>query len=31
VDNVTIIRIVAGVLFVVVLLFLINRRRTRVR
>ncbi len=30
-DNVTIIRIVAGVLFVVVLLFLINRRRTRVR
>jgi hypothetical protein len=31
VDNVTIIRIVAGVLFVVVLLLLINRRRTRVR
>jgi hypothetical protein len=31
VDNTTIIRIVAGVLFVVVLLFLINRRRTRVR
>jgi hypothetical protein len=30
-ENVTIIRIVAGVLFVVVLLFLINRRRTRVR
>jgi hypothetical protein len=31
VDNVTIIRIVSGVLFVVVLAFLINRRRTRVR
>jgi hypothetical protein len=31
VDTTTIIRIVAGVLFVVVLLFLINRRRTRVR
>jgi hypothetical protein len=31
VDNVTIIRVVAGVLFVVVLVFLINRRRTRVR
>ena len=30
-DNTTIIRIVAGVLFVVVLAFLINRRRTRVR
>jgi hypothetical protein len=30
VENVTIIRIVAGVLFVVVLVFLINRRRTRV-
>ena len=29
-DNITIIRIVAGVLFVVVLLFLIQRRRTRV-
>ena len=29
-DNVTIIRIVAGVLFVVVLSFLIYRRRTRV-
>ena len=29
-DNVTIIRIVAGVLFVIVLLFLIYRRRTRV-
>jgi hypothetical protein len=30
-DNVTIIRIVAGVLFVVVLAILIQRRRTRVR
>ena len=30
-DNVTIIRLVAGVLFVVVLLILIQRRRTRVR
>jgi hypothetical protein len=30
-DNVTIIRIIAGVLFVLVLLFLIQRRRTRVR
>ena len=30
-DNVTIIRIVGGVLTVVVLLFLIQRRRTRVR
>ena len=29
-ENVTIIRIVAGVLFVVVLVFLINRRRTKV-
>lgn len=29
-DNVTIIRVVSGVFFVVVLLFLINRRRTRV-
>ena len=29
-DNITIIRIVAGVLFVVVLLFLIQRRRTKV-
>ncbi len=28
---VVVLRIVAGVLFVVVLLFLINRRRTRVR
>jgi hypothetical protein len=30
-DNVTIIRVVAGVLFVVVLIILIQRRRTRVR
>jgi hypothetical protein len=30
-DTVTLIRVVAGVLVVVVLLFLINRRRTRVR
>lgn len=30
-DNVTIIRIVAGVLFVVILAILIQRRRTRVR
>jgi hypothetical protein len=30
-DNVTIIRIIGGVLTVVVLLFLIQRRRTRVR
>jgi hypothetical protein len=30
-DNVTLIRIVAGVLFVIVLIFLIQRRRTRVR
>jgi hypothetical protein len=30
-DNVTIIRTVAGVLFVVVLMILIQRRRTRVR
>lgn len=30
-DTVTLIRVVAGVLFVIVLLFLINRRRTRVR
>jgi hypothetical protein len=30
-DNVTLIRIVAGVLFVVVLGYLINRRRTRVQ
>jgi hypothetical protein len=31
VDNVTLIRIIAGILFVVVLIFLIQRRRTRVR
>jgi hypothetical protein len=30
-DNVTIIRIVAGVLFVIVLVILIQRRRTRVK
>jgi hypothetical protein len=30
-DSVTIIRVVAGVLFVVVLVVLIQRRRTRVR
>ena len=30
-DNVMLIRIVAGVLFVVVLGFIIQRRRTRVR
>jgi len=30
-DNTTLIRIVAGVLFVIVLIFLIQRRRTRVR
>jgi hypothetical protein len=30
-DNVTIIRIVAGVLFVIVLVLLIQRRRTRVK
>ena len=30
-DNITIIRWVAGVLTVVVLIFLIQRRRTRVR
>lgn len=30
-DNVTIIRVVSGVLTVVVLLFLIQRRRTKVR
>lgn len=29
-DSVSIIRLVAGVLFVVILAFLINRRRTRV-
>ena len=30
-DNVTIIRIVAGVLLVIVLVFLIQRRRTKVQ
>jgi|SwirhisoilCB3_FD_contig_91_971_length_731_multi_4_in_0_out_0_2 hypothetical protein len=30
-DTTTLIRIIAGVLFVIVLLFLIQRRRTRVR
>ncbi len=30
-DNVTLIRVVAGVLFVVVLVVLIQRRRTRVK
>ncbi len=30
-DNTTLIRIIAGALFVVVLIFLIQRRRTRVR
>jgi hypothetical protein len=30
-DNVTLIRVIAGVLFVMVLFFLIQRRRTRVR
>ena len=30
-DNVTLIRIIAGILFVVVLIFLIQRRRTRVK
>jgi hypothetical protein len=30
-DNVTIIRIVAGILLVIVLLFLIQRRRTKVQ
>jgi hypothetical protein len=30
-DSVTIIRIVAGVLFVIVLVLLIQRRRTRVK
>lgn len=29
-DNVTILRVISGVLFVVVLLFLIQRRRTKV-
>jgi len=30
VENVTIIRVVSGILFVVVMAFLINRRRTHV-
>jgi hypothetical protein len=30
-DNVTLIRVIAGVLFVIVLVILIQRRRTRVR
>ena len=30
-DNVTLLRIVAGVLFVIVLVILIQRRRTRVK
>ncbi len=30
-DNTTLIRIIAGILFVLVLIFLIQRRRTRVR
>lgn len=30
-DNTTLIRIIAGILFVVVLIVLIQRRRTRVR
>ena len=30
-DNITIIRIVAGALFVIVLVLLIQRRRTRVK
>jgi hypothetical protein len=30
-DNVNLIRIIAGVLLVIVLIFLIQRRRTRVR
>jgi hypothetical protein len=30
-DNTTIIRIVAGVLFVIVLVILIQRRRTRIK
>lgn len=30
-DNVTLIRVIAGVLFVIVLIVLIQRRRTRVR
>lgn len=30
-DNVTLIRIIAGVMFVIVLIIIIQRRRTRVR
>jgi hypothetical protein len=30
-DNVTLIRVIAGVLFVIILIGLIQRRRTRVR
>lgn len=30
-DNVTLIRVICGVLFVIVLAFLIQRRRTRAR
>jgi len=30
-DNVTLIRVVAGVLFVIVLAWLVQRRRTKVR
>jgi hypothetical protein len=30
-DNVNLIRIIAGVLLVIILIFLIQRRRTRVR
>lgn len=30
-DNATLIRVIAGVLFVAVLMFLVQRRRTRVR
>jgi len=30
-DSTTILRVVAGVLFVIVLIFLIQRRRTRVK
>jgi len=30
-DNITLIRVIAGVLFVIVLIFLIQRRRTKVR
>lgn len=30
-DNVTLIRVIAGVLFIIVLIVLVQRRRTRVR